>query len=225
MTTKKLLKTSLRAEKAPLSPIRKFVPLLQKVKKRGTEVFELHIGQPDLPTPVQILRKIRGFKEKVIKYTPSTGIPETKTAWQKYYKDHNIDFKESEIVVTIGGSEAILFALLAVCDTGDEVLVFEPFYTNYNGFAAIAGVKLAPVKTSVKTAFHLPDRREIEKKITKKTRAILICNPNNPTGTVYTKKELKMLIDIAKKYNLFILSGFKDVFNSLPIHPEHFLEH
>ena len=199
-------KISQRGQKIPSSPIRKFVPLLQKVEKRGTKVYKLHIGQPDLLTPSQIIKSIKGFKEKVIRYTPSTGIPEIKNAWQKYYKDFGINFKSSEIAVTVGGSEAILFALLAVCDPKEEVIVFEPFYTNYNGFAAIAGARLVPVKTSVKTGFHLPSREIIEKKITKKTKAILICNPNNPTGTVYTKKELKMLSSIAKKHNLFILS-------------------
>lgn len=204
--SKKLLKISLRAEKAPLSPIRKFVPLLQKVRKRGIEVFGLHIGQPDLPTPPQILRKIKGFKEKVLVYTPSTGIPEIRMAWQKYYKDYGIDFDVAEIVVTIGGSEAILFAILAVCSPGEEILVFEPFYTNYNGYAAMAGVKLVPLTTFTKTGFHLPSKKSIEKKISKKTRAVLICNPNNPTGTVYSKKELKMIVDIAQKHKLFILS-------------------
>lgn len=204
--SKKLPKISLRAQKAPLSPIRKFVPLLEKVKKRGIKVYELHIGQPDLPTPPQILKKIKNFKEKILRYTPSTGILEVRRAWQKYYKSQGINFELSEIIVTIGGSEAIFFALAAICNPNDEVLVPEPFYANYNGFAAIANVKLKPITTFAETGFHLPGKKKIEKQITRKTKAILICNPNNPTGTVYTKKELKTIIDIARKHNLFVLS-------------------
>jgi len=199
-------KISSRAENAPLSPIRKFGPLLQKAKNKGLDVFELHIGQPDLKTPSKILEKIRNFKEKIIRYTPSNGMPELQSAWQKYFKGYGINFDESEIIATIAGSEAIFFALAAVCDPGDEVIVFEPFYTNYNGFGAMAGVKLVPVRTLVSTGFHLPKRTVVEKKISKKTKAILICNPSNPTGTVYSKKELEMIISIAKKHNLFILS-------------------
>lgn len=202
----KKLKTSLRAINAPLSPIRKFVPLLQLAKKRGLDVFELHIGQPDLKTPSQILNKIKNFNEKIIRYTPSNGIPEVKSAWRKYFKGFGIDFNESEIIVTIAGSEAIFFALASVCDPADEVIVFEPFYTNYNGFGAMAGVKLVPVRTLVSTGFHLPKRTVIEKKISRRTKAILVCNPSNPTGAVYSRKELQMIIDIAAKHNLFILS-------------------
>jgi aspartate aminotransferase len=202
----KKLEICSRAKNAPLSPIRKFTPLLQKAKKRGLDVFELHIGQPDLKTPAKILEKIRNFKEKIIRYTPSNGIPELQSAWQKYFKDYGINFDESEIIATIAGSEAIFFALAAVCDPCDEVIVFEPFYTNYNGFGAMAGVKLVPVRTLVSTGFHLPKKTVIEKKISKKTKAILICNPSNPTGTVYSKKEFEMIISIAKKHNLFILS-------------------
>ncbi|MCP6717941.1 MAG: pyridoxal phosphate-dependent aminotransferase [Patescibacteria group bacterium] len=202
----KKLKTSLRAFNTPLSPIRKFVPLLQLAKKKGLNVFELHIGQPDLKTPSQILSKIRNFNEKIIRYTPSNGIPEVQSAWKKYFKGFGINFNESEIVVTIGGSEAIFFALSAICDPEEEVIVFEPFYTNYNGIGSIVNVKLVPVRTFVKTGFHLPDKKSIEKKISKKTKAILICNPSNPTGTVYSKKELQMIVDIANKHNLFILA-------------------
>jgi len=204
--TKKIPNISLRAEKAPLSPIRKFVPFLQKTKKRGVLVYELHIGQPDLFTPPQILKKIKTFKEKIIRYTPSKGIPEVIAAWQKYYKGHKINFDTSEIIVTTAGSEAIFFAMTAICNPGEEIIVFEPFYANYNGYASMAGIKLVPLTTLAKEGFHLPRKKEIEKKITKKTRGILICNPNNPTGTVYAKKELEMLIDVAQKYNLFILA-------------------
>jgi aspartate aminotransferase len=203
---KRLPKISKRALEIQPSPIRKFVPLLQEIKKRGIKVFELHIGQPDLPTPKEILRQIKNFREKIIRYTPSTGMPEIKKAWQKYFKQFGIHFDTSELIVTTGGSEAIFFALCAICNPNEEVLVFEPFYTNYNGFAKLASVKLVPIRTFAKDGFHLPKRKIIERKITKKTRGILICNPNNPTGTVYEKKELKMIANLAKKYNLFILS-------------------
>jgi len=197
---------SKRTEKAQFSPIRKFVPFLEKVKKKGVEVFELHIGQPDLETPKEILKEIKNFKGKILSYTNSIGIEEVRLAWQKYYRDFGINFDISEIIVTTGGSEAILFAFATICNPGEEIIVFEPFYTNYNGYASVAGIKLVPLRTSAKTGFYLPERKEIEKKISKRTRGILICNPNNPTGTVYKKEELKMLAKIAKKYNLFILS-------------------
>ena len=204
--TKKFLGISKRANEAQFSPIRKFVPFLEETKKRGIKVFELHIGQPDLETPKEILREIRNFKGKILPYTNSLGIPEIRLAWQKYYKDFNIDFDISEILITAGGSEAILFAFATICSPGEEIIVFEPFYTNYNGYASLAGIKLVPVKTLAENGFHLPERKEIENKIGKKTRGILICNPNNPTGTVYTKEELKMIAKIAKARNLFILS-------------------
>jgi len=203
---RKILDISKRAEEAQFSPIRKFVPFLEKAKKRGVEVFELHIGQPDLETPKEILREIKNFKGKILSYTNSIGIEEVRKAWQKYYKDVGINFDTPEIIVTTGGSEAIFFAFATICNPGQEIIVFEPFYTNYNGYASIAGIKLVPVRTFAKNGFHLPSQKEIEKKINKKTRGILICNPNNPTGTVYKKEELKMLAEIAKKRDLFILS-------------------
>jgi aspartate aminotransferase len=203
---RKILDISERAEKAQFSPIRKFVPFLEKTKKKGIEVFELHIGQPDLETPKEILKEIKNFKSKILTYTNSVGIPEIRTAWQKYYKDVGINFDISEIIVTTGGSEAILFAFATICNPGEEIIVFEPFYTNYNGYASIAGIKLVPLRTLAKTGFHLPEKNEIEKKINKKTQGILICNPNNPTGTIYKKEELKMIAQIAKRHDLFILS-------------------
>ena len=202
----KFLDISQRAQEAQFSPIRKFVPYLEEIKKKGIKVFELHIGQPDLPTPKEILKEIRNFREKIIAYTPSDGILKVRAAWQEYYKSVGINLDLSEIIVTIGGSEAILFTFAAISNPGEEIIVFEPFYTNYNGYASVAGIKLVPLRTLAKTGFRLPNQKEIEKKITSRTKGILICNPNNPTGTVYSKKELKMIINIAKKYNLFILS-------------------
>ena len=204
--TKNFLDISKRAKEAQFSPIRKFVPFLEKAKKKGIKVFELHIGQPDLETPKEILKEIKNFKGKILSYTNSVGIPEIRSAWQKYYKNFGINFDISEIIVTTGGSEAILFAFATICNPGQEIIVFEPYYTNYNGYASIAGVKLVPIRTFAKNGFHLPPGSEIEKKINRKTRGILICNPNNPTGTVYTKTELKTIVGIAKKHNLFVLS-------------------
>ncbi len=204
--SKKLLRISLRASNMPSSPIRKFVPLLEKVKKRGIKVYEIHIGQTDLKTPEEILKRITGFKGKRLIYTASPGIDDLRSAWRDYFRAFNISFQTSDIVATIGGSEAILFSFLSVCDPGEEIIVFEPFYTTYNGYAAMAAVKLRPVTCFPKKDFHLPPRKEIEGKITKKTKAVLLCNPNNPTGTVYTRSEIEMLIDIAERRNLFIIS-------------------
>jgi len=203
---KRILTISKRARETQFSPIRKFVPLLEEVKKRGIDVLELHIGQPDLVTPDEILKRIKNFNDKILSYTPSPGISETRRAWQKYYESVGINFDVSEIIVTIGGSEAIFFAFATICSPGEEIIVFEPFYTNYNGYASMAGIRLVPLRTFAETGFHLPNKKIIENKISKKTRGILICNPNNPTGTVYKKKELMMIAAIAEKHNLFILS-------------------
>ena len=203
---KKSLNISKRAKETQFSPIRKFVPLLEEVQKKGIKVFELHIGQPDLPTPKEIFKKVRSFNGKILAYTPSPGIFEVRLAWQKYYKKVGIDVDVSEIIVTTGGSEAIFFAFAAICSPGQEIIVFEPFYTNYNSYASMLGIKLTPLKTFAEAGFHLPGQEIIESKINGKTRGILICNPNNPTGIVYNKNELKMVAGIAKKYNLFILS-------------------
>ncbi len=204
--TRKIPKISKRAQKTPFSPIRKFVPILEKVKKRGIKVYEIHIGQPDLLTPRGILDQIRRFREKRLVYTSSLGMLELREAWQRYYRDLGINFDLSEILATIGGSEAIFFAFSTVCNPGDEMIVFEPFYTTYNSYAAITNVKLVPITTLFESGFHLPKEKEIEKRISKKTKAILICNPNNPTGTIYTKKELEMVVNIAERHNLFIIS-------------------
>lgn len=203
---KKTPKISTRAKKTPFSPIRKFVPLLEEVKKRGIEVYEIHIGQPDLKTPLPIRNKIKSFSKERLSYTASPGIDELRRAWQKYYRTVGLDFDIQDVVATIGGSEAIFFAFSAVCSPGEELIVFEPFYTTYNSYAAMTNTKLKPVTTKPETGFHLPRKSEIEKRVNKKTRGILICNPNNPTGTVYSKKELKTIAETAEKYNLFIIS-------------------
>ncbi|MCJ7508262.1 MAG: pyridoxal phosphate-dependent aminotransferase [candidate division Zixibacteria bacterium] len=202
----KRLSISSRAKMMPHSPIRKLVPLAYQTKDKGIKVYHLNIGQPDIPTPPQFMQAVRNYKQKVLAYGDSQGDREYLKALAEYYKRRNIEVKPQDIVVTTGGSEAIIFAMLCVADTNEEVIVFEPFYPNYNGFARMADVKLVPITLRAENGFHLPSRREIEKKISGKTRAILVCSPNNPTGTVYTRKEMEMLADICKKNNLFLLS-------------------
>lgn len=199
-------KISQRASSAQASPLRKLIPFANEAKERGTKVYHLNIGQPDIETPSVIREAIEKFDEKSVAYAPSDGISECKNAWEKYYQDNDMNLKAEDIIVTSGGSEAIAFAMAIACDPHDEVVTFEPFYTNYNGFSSVVGCKVVPVKTNVEDGFRLPPKEKIEEKITDKTKAIIVCNPNNPTGTVYTKEELQVIADIAKEHNLFILS-------------------
>lgn len=203
---KNILNISSRGELVPFSPMRKFVPFLEKAKERGIEVFELQIGQPDFPTPKEILRNLNEFKLPRLSYTHFLGPLELREGWRKYFQNQGIDFEISDIVCTLGASEAILFAFAAICDPGENIILFEPFYPNYLGFAYLLGIKLKAVRLKAENGYHLPKEKEIEKLIDKKTKGILITNPNNPTGTVYEKKELEMVWKIAKKHNLFILS-------------------
>ncbi len=201
------MKTSKRLDYVPPSPIRKLVPFAQEAKKQGVTVYHLNIGDPDIRTPEVMLNVLKTWKTNPIGYDQSQGNPEFIGALLWYYKNIGFSFlKQEHIQVTLGGSEAIAMALFASCDPGDEVLVFEPFYANYNSYAAVTGVNLVPVRTTISTGFHLPDRKTIESAITKRTRAILFCNPNNPTGTVYTKEEVSILVAIAATYRLFLLS-------------------
>jgi aspartate aminotransferase len=188
------------------SPIRKLASIAEARKKQGIHVYHLNIGQPDLPTPAEVFNSIRSFSQKTLAYAPSNGLPQPLTAWKKYLAYFGILFDESELIVTTGGSEAIIFAMCAVCDTDDEIIVFEPFYTNYNGFARIANVKLRPVSLSIENGFHLPSEKEIESYITERTRAILFCSPSNPTGTIYSRDELQRIANLSQKYGLFVLS-------------------
>ncbi len=198
---------SVRDKYMQASPIRKLVPLANAAKASGVSVYHLNIGQPDIETPHEILDAFKKIEVKTIAYSPSQGEAKYLDALVKYYGSTGVkDLKTSDLVVTMGGSEAILFSMMAVCDPGDEIIVFEPFYTNYNGFAVMANVNLVPILTHADDGFHLPCEKEINEKITSKTRAILICNPNNPTGTVYTEKEFEMLSKICKKHNLMLLS-------------------
>ncbi len=202
----RLPKLSRRANDMPPSPIRKLVPFADEAKKRGIRIYHLNIGQPDVPTPPEFMNAVRNYKEEVLAYGNSKGSQKFLSGLVQYYRRQGIQVEEKDIQVTTGGSEAIIFAMICVADVGDEIIVFEPFYTNYNGFAQMADVKLVPVTLQAENGFHLPSREKMEEKITSRTRAILICSPNNPTGTVYTREEMEMIAGISKKYNLFVLS-------------------
>ena len=190
----------------PESPIRKLVPYADEAKKKGIKVYHLNIGQPDIETPEVALNAIRNFKPKVVEYSHSAGIPSYRKKLVNYYKKHNIDITADEIIIGAGASEAILFAMQTCLDPGDEIIIPEPFYANYNGFATNAGVVVKPIFSSIETGFALPPIADFEKAITPKTKAILICNPNNPTGYLYSKEELDTLRDIVKKYDLYLIS-------------------
>lgn len=201
-----MLKFSERALNMQASPIRKLAPLAAAAKKKGKKVYHLNIGQPDIHTPQLFFEAIKKFDEKVLKYVDSQGIPEAIDSFRKYYKSWNIDFSEKDIIITNGGSEAIMFAIMAVADYGDEILVPEPFYTNYNGFSSVAGVKVVPFLTKAEEGFHLPPKDVIEKSISPKTKAILLSNPGNPTGVVYTKEELNTIAELVKEHDMFIIA-------------------
>jgi len=190
----------------PPSPIRKLVPCAEEAKRRGIKVYHLNIGQPDIPTPEVALDALRNLDQKVIEYSHSAGNESYRRKLAGYYNNIGIHVDHTEILVTTGGSEAILFALNSCVNPGEEVITSEPFYANYNGFAISAGVKIIPVTSYINDDFALPPIGEIEKKITSKTRGILVCNPNNPTGYLYSKEELFQLRDIVKKHDLFLFS-------------------
>ena len=200
------MKLSSRIQSMQESPIRKLVPYAEAAKKRGTKVYHLNIGQPDIETPSVFFDAVKNFSEPVLKYAFSQGIPELIDAMITYYEKYDINYESDEIIITNGGSEALQFALLAVTDPGDEVLVPEPFYTNYNGFSVPIGVNVKPITTTPENGFRLPSKEEIVSKITDKTKAILFSNPGNPTGVVYTEQEIGMLKDIALEHNLFVIS-------------------
>ncbi len=197
---------SQRALDIPPSPIRKLLPFELEARSRGNHVYKLNIGQPDVPTPERFFQALNTDLPPVLGYGPSQGLPEFQQAVAGYYQGIGIPFEAGEIMATVGGSEALFFAFLAVANPGDEIIVFEPFYTNYIGFAIYAGVKLVPYTTRAEDGFHLPSRAELERLITPRTRAILVCSPNNPTGTVLTRAELEMVGDLAVEHDLFVIS-------------------
>ncbi len=199
-------KISQKALEMPASPIRKLVPYADKAKKQGKIVYHLNIGQPDIETPEVALNAIRNFDQKVIEYSHSAGFESYRNNLALYYQKTGIPVNAEDIIITTGGSEALIFGFMTTCDPGDEVIIPEPFYANYNGFATTAGLKVVPVGSSIESGFALPPVEDFEKKITSKTRAIVICNPGNPTGYLYTKEELEQLSEIVKKYDLFLFA-------------------
>ena len=190
----------------PESPIRKLVPFAEKAKKNGKKVFHLNIGQPDIQTPKVALDAISNFSKKVVEYSHSAGFESYRIGLSKYYQNIGIDVDHNDLMVTTGGSEALLFGLNSCLDYGDEIIIPEPFYANYNGFSKSSGVVVKPITTKIENSFALPDIKEFEKLITNKTKAILICNPGNPTGYLYSKEELETLRDIVLKYDLFLFA-------------------
>ena len=190
----------------PESPIRKLVPFAEKAKKEGKKVYHLNIGQPDIRTPEVALEAIHNFSDKVVEYSHSAGFESYRIGLAKYYQNLGIDIVHEDLMVTTGGSEALLFALNSCLDAGDEIIIPEPFYANYNGFSISSGVTVKPITTSINDGFTLPAIEEFEKLITPNTKAILICNPGNPTGYLYSKEELERLRDIVVKHDLFLIS-------------------
>ncbi|WP_243345464.1 pyridoxal phosphate-dependent aminotransferase [Parabacteroides sp. FAFU027] len=195
-----------RGVKMPASPIRKLVPLANQAKERGVKVYHLNIGQPDLPTPEVGIQAIRNIDRKILEYSPSEGIASLRQKLVGYYAKFNINVSAEEIIITTGGSEAVLFAFLACLDPGDEIIVPEPAYANYMAFAISAGAIIKTIPTTIEEGFSLPHVDKFEELITERTKGILICNPNNPTGYLYTQKEMNQIRDLVKKYDLFLFS-------------------
>ena len=189
----------------PESPIRKLVPYAEKAKQKGIKVFHLNIGQPDIETPKNAINAVKNADIKILAYSKSEGDLVLRQKISEYYRTFNVLVSSSEIIVTSGASEALLFSIGSIMDPNDEIIIPEPFYANYNGFSVANGVKIVPIFSSIDDNFSLPNIEEFENLITDKTKAILICNPNNPTGYVYSKEELKRLIKIVKKHNLFLI--------------------
>ncbi|MGI6310556.1 MAG: pyridoxal phosphate-dependent aminotransferase [Bacteroidales bacterium] len=195
-----------RGKAMPASPIRKLIPFAEEAARNGVKVYPLNIGQPDIQTPELALDAIRNIRQKVIAYSHSAGNESYRRKIAKFYRNIGIEVDYTDILITTGASEAITFAMFSCLDAGDEIITSEPFYANYNGFAVSTGVKIVPVTSSIKNDFALPPVEEIREKINPRTKAILICNPNNPTGYLYSKEELNKLRDIVKKHNLYLFS-------------------
>ena len=200
------MRISKRAEGIQESPIRKLAAVAKEAQKRGTEIYHLNIGQPDISTPDAFYSHIKNSYKRVLSYGPSDGMDDLKSAMVDYFSNYGIQIENKDIVVATGGSEAISFAFNVIADPGDEVIIPEPFYTNYNGFATQAGLKIVPVTTDPENGYHLPSIETIEARISSKTRAILINSPNNPTGTVFSEEEIRSLAVLAKKHDLFLVA-------------------
>jgi len=201
-----MAKMSQRGFEMPASPIRRLAPLAIEAKNRGVKVYHLNIGQPDLPTPPQAFEALRNIDREVLEYSPSDGLLSLRQKLKQYYHRFNIEVDVEDIIVTCGGSEAVLFSFMACLDPGDEIIVPEPAYANYMAFAISAGAKIVSIPSSIDSGFSLPPIEEFEKLITPRTKGILICNPNNPTGYLYTIKEMMQIRDLVKKYDLFLFS-------------------
>jgi aspartate aminotransferase len=199
-------KIAQKAIDMPASPIRKLVPYAEKAKKEGKIVYHLNIGQPDIETPQVALDAIKNMDRRVIEYSHSAGFESYRNGLSAYYKKTGINVNPEDILITTGGSEALIFGFMTTCNPGDEVIIPEPFYANYNGFAVTAGLTVVTVTAHIENGFALPPVEEIERKITSKTKAIVICNPGNPTGYLYSKSELEQLRDIVKKHDLFLFA-------------------
>lgn len=202
----KKLQVSRRGQNVIASPIRKFLPLMQAAENKGIKVFRLNVGDPDLASPPEFLKTVKQYNQKTLSYAPSPGITAHTQAWQKYYRQFGVNLETSNIIPTVGCAEAIMLALQAVADFGDEIIVFEPLYTSYKSFAVMTGIKLVPVLLPIEKNFALPPAIEIEEKITKRTKAIVVINPDNPTGKLWTEAELATVLKIAIKYNVFLIS-------------------
>ena len=190
----------------PSSPIRKLAKYADAAKRNGIHIYHLNIGQPDIPTPECGLEALRQVDRKILEYTPSQGLLSLRTKMVSYYASYGIDLSPDEIIITAGGSEATLFAYMACLEPGDEILITDPFYANYMAFAISCGATIKSIKTSIENGFRLPPIEEFEKHITPKTKAIMICNPNNPTGYLYSKQEMYQIRDLVKKYDLYLFS-------------------
>lgn len=201
-----LPKVSHRGEIMPASPIRRLVPLANEAIKRGIKVYRLNIGQPDVPTPKEGLEALKGINREVLEYSPSEGLFSLRVKLKEYYHRYNIEVDTDDIIITTGGSEAVLFAFMACLDPGDEIIVPEPAYANYMAFAISAGAKIVTVPSTIDNGFELPPIEKFEELITPRTKGILICNPNNPTGYLYTMKEMLQIRDLVLKHNLFLFS-------------------
>jgi aspartate aminotransferase len=206
MLTENQVLASRRAQEALPSPIRKLTPLADRAKAQGVHILHLNIGQPDLRSPEVLMEGIRRYESALLPYAPSQGIAETIDAWQEYYRHVGVELERSQLLVTAGGSEALLFAMMAIADPGDEIIVFEPTYANYFGFAGMTSVNIVPVTLSPHDGYHLPSMEAIEARITPRTRALLFTTPGNPTGAVFSYAELEMLSEVAARHGLFLVS-------------------
>jgi len=201
-----MITISQRAQLMPQSPIRKLAKYADAAERNGIHIYHLNIGQPDIQTPPCALEAVKNFHQSILEYSPSQGTKSLRTKMVSYYAEYGIDLSPDEIIITSGGSEAIMFAYMACLNPGDEIIVTDPSYANYMAFAISCGAVVKSVRTHIEDGFKLPPVEEFEKQITSKTRAILICNPNNPTGYLYSKKEMFQIRDLVKKYNLFLFS-------------------